>query len=497
MTASIGDVLADSGILSTSDATVLEQPCAGLAYDSRQVRNGYLFFAFVGAVLDGRKFATAAMNSGATAVVSEVPRPDDLTMPWIQISHGRQGLAAAAKRYFGAPDERLGLTGITGTNGKTTCTYLVDALLRAAGYTTARVGTIGCEVAGVVESVANTTPESLELMQIFARTLAAGGSYATMEVSSHALAQGRVAGFRFHTAVFTNLTQDHLDFHGSMEEYFAAKRKLFEEEFSPAFAVINADDPYGQQIAPGAATTTLRYGLSAGADLRAEAIESSFSGLRFLACYDGQKREVRAAMVGEINVYNILAALGAGLSYGLEWDTMLAGIASCPGVPGRFERVDVGQPFLVIVDYAHTDDALRNTLRVGRQLLTGGQLITLFGCGGDRDRTKRPRMGMAAGELSDYVVLTSDNPRSEEPLSILNDVLVGLRRFDTPHAVEPDRAAGIALALGRARAGDIVILAGKGHETYQVLQGRTIDFDDRMVARQALAKLGFGMSSCA
>ena len=497
MTGTIRDILAGSGIVSVSDETVLGKPCEGLAYDSRHVRNGYLFFAFVGAILDGRKFAIAATESGAAAVVSEAPRPEELTMPWIEVGHGRRALAAAAKRYYDAPDERLGLTGITGTNGKTTCTYLVDALLRAAGFTTARIGTIGCEVAGVAEAVANTTPESLELMQIFARTLEAGGSYATMEVSSHALAQGRVAGLHFHTAVFTNLTQDHLDFHGSMEEYFAAKRKLFEGEFRPPFAVINADDVYGQQITPGAATKTLRYGLSEAADLRAEAIESSYSGLRFLACHGGNKYEVRSAMVGEINVYNILAALGTGLSYGLEWETMLAGIMSCPGVPGRFERLDVGQPFLVIVDYAHTDDALRNTLRMARQLLSGGKLITLFGCGGDRDRTKRPRMGMAAGELSDYVVLTSDNPRSEEPLSILNDVLVGLRRFDTPHAVEPDRAAGIALALGRARAGDIVILAGKGHETYQVLQDRTIDFDDRVVARQVLAKLGFGVSACA
>ncbi len=497
MTGTIGDVLADSGILTTSDDSVLAQPCAGLAYDSRQVRDGYLFFAFVGAVLDGRKFARAAIKSGAVAVVSDATRPDDEAMPWIQVSHGRRGLAAAAKRYYGAPDERLGLTGITGTNGKTTCTFLVDALLHAGGYKTARIGTIGCEVAGVAEAVMNTTPESLELIQIFARTLAAGGSYATMEVSSHALAQGRVAGLHFHTAVFTNLTQDHLDFHGSMEEYFSAKRQLFDGEFTPAFAVINADDAYGARITPGEATSTLRYGLSGSADLRAESIESSFSGLRFLACHEGRKHEVRAAMVGEINVYNILAALGTGLSYGLDWETMLAGIAGCPGVPGRFERVDAGQPFLVIVDYAHTDDALRNTLRVARQLLTGGRLITLFGCGGDRDRTKRPRMGMAAGELSDYVVLTSDNPRSEEPLSILNDVLVGLGREDTPYAVEPDRAAGIALALGRARAGDIVILAGKGHETYQILQDRTIDFDDRVVARQALAKLGFGMSACA
>ncbi|OYW07908.1 MAG: UDP-N-acetylmuramoyl-L-alanyl-D-glutamate--2,6-diaminopimelate ligase [Acidobacteriia bacterium 12-62-4] len=332
-------------------------------------------------------------------------------------------------------------------------------------------------VAGVAEPAVNTTPESLDLFSIFARTVEAGGRYATMEVSSHALAQGRVSGVRFHTAVFTNLTQDHLDFHGTMDDYFAAKERLFGEEFAPRFAVINGDDEYGRRIRTAAGTTVLTYGLTGGAGLRAESIESTFTGLRFVAVHGDERHEVRSALTGEINVYNIL--------------TMLRGIANCQGVPGRFERVDAGQPFLVVVDYAHTEDALRNTLRVARQLLTGGRLITLFGCGGDRDRTKRPRMGMAAGELSDAVILTSDNPRSEDPLAILNDVMVGLRRTDTPHIVEPDRAAAIAAAVGQARPGDIVILAGKGHETYQILNSGTIDFDDRVVARTALERLGF------
>jgi UDP-N-acetylmuramoyl-L-alanyl-D-glutamate--2,6-diaminopimelate ligase len=491
VSASLQDVLAASGIVGVSDPAVLAEPCRQLAYDSRRVGPGTLFFAFVGAVQDGRVYAPQAMEKGAVAVVSDAPRPDGMTMPWIEVAHGRQALAAAAKRFYGAPDEQLGVTGITGTNGKTTCTYVVDAVLRAAGHTTTRIGTIGYNVAGVAEPAANTTPESLDLFSIFARTGKAGGRYATMEVSSHALAQGRVSGVRFHTAVFTNLTQDHLDYHGTMEAYFAAKARLFGPEYEPRFAVINSDDAYGRRIETAAGTTVLTYGLGEGAALRAEGIASTFAGLAFTVSYQGERHEVRSALTGEINVYNILAALGTGLSYGLDWATMLRGIAACQGVPGRFERVDAGQPFLVVVDYAHTEDALRNTLRVARQLLTGGRLITLFGCGGDRDRTKRPRMGMAAGELSDAVILTSDNPRSENPQLILADVLVGLQRTDTPHVVEPDRTAAIAAAVGQARAGDIVILAGKGHETYQILNTGTIDFDDRVVARAALERLGY------
>jgi UDP-N-acetylmuramoyl-L-alanyl-D-glutamate--2,6-diaminopimelate ligase len=322
-----------------------------------------------------------------------------------------------------------------------------------------------------------------------------GGTYLVSEVSSHALALGRVYGFRFYTAVFTNLTRDHLDFHGSMDDYAAAKRLLFAPEEGPApeWAVLNADDPASATMAPP--NRTIWYGVSSKADLRAENVRSTFDGLRFDLVWEGKKQPIESAMAGSINVSNILAAAGAALSYGIDLESIARGIAECRAVPGRFERVDCGQPFLVVVDYAHTDDALRNTIRIARELVssgsTRGRVITLFGCGGDRDRAKRPLMAMAAAELSDFVVLTSDNPRSEDPIAIMNDALVGLRRWDTPHAMDPDRAKAIRLAIGEARSGDIVLLAGKGHETYQIFKDRTEPFDDRETARVALRSLGY------
>jgi len=464
---------------------------AGVEYDSRRVERGYLFFAFPGARADGRQFASSALERGAFAVVSELPAPGDFRGAWIEVEHGRQALALAARNFYGKPDERLGLTGVTGTNGKTTTTFLIDAVLRAAGRTTAMLGTIEYRLAGQVLPAVNTTPESLDLYRIFHNLEQAGGTHATMEVSSHALALGRVYGITFHTAVFTNLTRDHLDFHQTMENYFAAKRLLFVPEgaAAPRRAVINHDDPYGRQIRTTA--QVIRYGFGEGADLRARALETSFEGLRFSVTYQGQEVRLHSPLMGQINAYNILAACGTALSYNLDWKTIARGIAECSAVPGRFERVDQGQPFLIVVDYAHTDDALRNTIAVARQLKPR-KIITLFGCGGDRDRSKRPLMGMAVAEASDFVVLTSDNPRSEDPIAIMNDALVGLRRFDTPHLVEPDRAKAIHAALERAGTGDIVILAGKGHETYQILKDRTIHFDDREVAREALRELGYG-----
>lgn len=463
---------------------------AGLEYDSRRVHPGFLFFAFPGARADGREFAQQAIEKGAIAVVSELPAPDGFAGRWIEVEHGRHALALAGRNFYGNTAERVMLTGITGTNGKTTTTFLIDAVLRAAGLTTALVGTIEYRLAGEVRPAVNTTPESLDLYRLFDELERAGGTHATMEVSSHALALGRVYGITFHTAVFTNLTRDHLDFHHTMEEYFAAKRLLFSPEgtAAPEWAVINSDDPYGRKIGP--APHTLRYGFEDGADLRGSSLEMNFDGLRFTVEYAGARIRLTSPLVGKFNAYNILAACGVALSYGLDWTTITNAIANAPRVPGRFESVQQGQPFLIVVDYAHTDDALRNVISVARELRPK-RVITLFGCGGDRDRTKRPLMAQAAAQASDYVVLTSDNPRSEDPLGIMNDALVGLRRFDTPHTIEPDRAKAIRAALKEARAGDIVILAGKGHETYQVLKDRTIHFDDRKVARDVLRELGY------
>ncbi len=468
-------------------------PVAGLAYDSRRVEPGFLFFAFPGARTDGGQFAQAALEKGAIAVVSESPAPAGLAGVWIQVEHGRRALALASRNFFGAPDARLGVTGVTGTNGKTTTTYLIDAVLRHAGKITALVGTIEYRLAQRILPAVNTTPESLDLYRLFHELEDAGGTHVTMEVSSHALALGRVYGVRFHTAVFTNLTRDHLDFHHSMDEYFAAKQLLFTPEGSdaPSWSVINHDDAYGRRITTAPGNRVLRYGFESGADVRATDMRMGFDGLHFTVLHAGRSIRMASALVGRINVYNILAACSTALSYGLDWGTIVQGIADCKAVPGRFERVDEGQGFMVVVDYAHTDDALRNVIAVARGL-DPKRVITLFGCGGDRDRTKRPLMGAAAAESSDYVVLTSDNPRSEDPIAIMNDALVGLRRYDTAHLIEPDRAKAIRAAIRQAAPGDIVILAGKGHEPYQVLKDKTIAFDDREMARTVLRDLGYG-----
>ena len=470
-----------------------ELPVAGLEYDSRRVEPGYLFFAFPGAKVDGRRFAAPALDKGASAIVSELEPLEGFEGSWIRVPHGRKALAIAAKRFYGAPDEQLGLTGITGTNGKTTTSYLIDSVLRAAGKTTAVVGTIEYHLAGRVIKAANTTPESLDLFRMFDELIRLGGRAATMEVSSHALELGRVHGIRFHTGVFTNLTRDHLDFHGTMDAYFEAKRKLFVPEgvAPPAYAVLNADDDWSYRIDPPAGTEIYWYGIGDRAEYRALDIQFSFEGVEFQLKTPSGQRHIVSPLVGRHNVYNILAAYCTGLSYGLDASVIERGIADCKAVPGRFERVDAGQPFLVVVDYAHTDDALRNLIGVARALHPK-RVITLFGCGGDRDRAKRPLMGMAAAELSDFVVLTSDNPRSEDPLAIMNDALVGVRRFDTPHLIEPDRHTAIERAIQRAEDGDIVLIAGKGHEPYQVLKDRTIDFDDREVARELLRGMGYG-----
>ncbi|HLK48739.1 MAG TPA: UDP-N-acetylmuramoyl-L-alanyl-D-glutamate--2,6-diaminopimelate ligase [Bryobacteraceae bacterium] len=488
----LGAILSGVGLKQPLSASIAGVEIDGLEFDSRRVGQGYLFFAFPGSRTDGRRFAEDARSRGAVAVASESPAPADYEGIWIEVEHGRRALALAARNFYNRPDERLGLTGITGTNGKTTTSYLLDSVLRAAGHITALIGTIEYHLAGRIIPAVNTTPESLELVRLFAELEKQGGSHVTMEVSSHALALGRVYGLQFHTAIFTNLTRDHLDFHGTMESYFAAKRMLFEGAGAPPpkFAVLNRDDESLQGMKLPPETEVSWYGLSPEATLRARQVSSGFDGLRFEVQAGKTRFAVQSPLIGKINVYNILAACGAALSYNIPPETIAAGIARLRAVPGRFERIDEGQPFVVAVDYAHTDDAIRNVIAVARSL-SPKRVITLFGCGGDRDRSKRPLMGQAAAENSDLVVLTSDNPRSEDPLAIMNDALVGIRRVDVPHIVEPDRATAIARALREAREGDIVILAGKGHETYQILKDQTLPFDDRAVAREVLKSYGY------
>ena len=467
-------------------------PVSGLDCDSRKIQPGWLFFAFLGQLHDARKFAPAALANGALAVICETPKPDYVDGPWIEVEHGRHALALAARNFYAGALANLRLTGITGTNGKTTTAYLVDSMFRASGATTAMIGTVEYLLGGVPRKSENTTPESLDVYRILAELAQMGGTCATMEVSSHALNQGRVYGVPFHTAVFTNLTRDHLDYHGSMEEYFDAKKRFFDGRETPAprYAILNRDDLWSEKIPVDAGTNVLWYGFDGRADIRASRVTADFDGVRFRAEWSGVKLDVRSTLLGKMNVYNILAAAGAGISYGLSSDEILRGIDGCTAVPGRFERIIEGQPFLVVVDYAHTHDALRNVIAAARDL-SPRRVITVFGCGGDRDRTKRPLMGQVAGEGSDFVVLTSDNPRTEDPLAIINDALVGLRRQDVAHKIEVDRTAAIKAALSEANAGDIVLIAGKGHETYQVLKDGKIDFDDRQVARGILRGFGF------
>jgi UDP-N-acetylmuramoyl-L-alanyl-D-glutamate--2,6-diaminopimelate ligase len=468
---------------------------AEVAYDSRKVRPGTLFVAIRGEKTDGNKFVSDAMARGAAAIVSEQTRPETLPaeVPWIKVPDARKALAGVAANYFGHPAEVLKLVGVTGTNGKTTTSYLVDSILRAAGCEVGLFGTIAYRLVRETRPATHTTPESLDLQSFLADVVRAGGTHAVLEASSHALALDRLWGCRFAVAIFTNLTRDHLDYHKTFDDYFAAKRRLFEGTgmAPPGAGVINSDYEYGKQLA-GLAARTLTYGLESGADITTRKPALSFSGLEFTAETPIGKIEVRSPLVGRINVYNILAAIGAGVALDLAREVIAAGITQLSSVPGRFERIDAGQPFLVVVDYAHTDDALRNLLSTAKELHAGGRIITLFGCGGDRDRTKRPLMGEAAGRSSDIVVLTSDNPRSEDPLLIINDAIVGVQRTKAKFLVEPDRERAIEIALDQARPGDIVLLAGKGHETSQVLRDRSIDFDDRKMARRMLRQRGYG-----
>jgi UDP-N-acetylmuramoyl-L-alanyl-D-glutamate--2,6-diaminopimelate ligase len=471
----------------------------GVQYDSRRVRPGDLFVAIKGETTDGIRYLDAAIKAGATAVVTdslqESPRPG---VAWAVVPHGRRALARVSANFLKRPAEKLAITGITGTNGKTTTSFLVESILGAAGKKSALIGTIEYHIAGHVIEAPHTTPEALDLHSIFSEALRHGATEAVMEVSSHALAQGRVFAVPFNVAVFTNLTRDHLDYHRTFDQYFDAKRGLFNGcgTEPPAHAVTNLDDEYGRELAKFSKgkSEVLTYGLERG-DFHAEKVDIGQNGTRFDLVTPEGKVPIWSPLIGRVNVYNIMAAAAAGYARSCPGGAIVDGVAVLRTVPGRFEKVDSGQPFTVVVDYAHTDDALRNLTALAREFIARGRVITVFGCGGDRDRAKRPLMGEAAGRGSDFVVLTSDNPRSEDPVAIINDALPGLQRTGTPYVLESDRRKAIALAIDQAREGDIVLIAGKGHEKKQITRQGVTPFDDVEVAEKILAEAGYQHSA--
>jgi len=480
--------LAPEAVLGSPDPVEVRD----LAYDARAVTPGAAFFAVPGERADGHDFAAEAVENGATVLVVE--RAVEPEVPQLVVPSTRAAMATAADVFFGEPTRELEVAGVTGTSGKTTTAFLLSSVLEASGRSPGLLGTVESRVGGEVRPVVRTTPEAIDLQRTFREMLDAGDAACVIEVSSHALELHRTDAIAFDCAVFTNLTQDHLDFHGTFDEYRRAKRRLFELlAASPKpgrTAVVNADDPAGAAMVAGLDVPVLPFGLAAGARVRAVEYTSALDGIRMTVDTPRGRLTLRSALIGEHNVMNLLGAVATGLALGLAPDVIARALAGVSAVPGRFEQVRAGQPFLVVVDYAHTPDALERVLTTARKI-TRGRLGVVFGCGGDRDRGKRPIMGEIAARLADRVWVTSDNPRSEAPEAIIDEVVVGVERVaggGERSVREADRRLAIHAAVGWAGADDTVVIAGKGHETYQIIGGRTLDFDDRAVAREALGE---------
>jgi UDP-N-acetylmuramoyl-L-alanyl-D-glutamate--2,6-diaminopimelate ligase len=486
-------VLLNAG--SAADADV-----SGVTCDSRQVRPGSVFVALRGAQADGTSFAREAVKRGAVAVISDAPAPADAAVPWIRVADARLALAALAAVVEGRPSQELTLVGITGTNGKTTTAYLLASIFEAAGIRCGRIGTVGHRIGNREIETARTTPEAPELQRMLREMVTEGCGACVMEVSSHALVLRRADHLHFAAAIFTNLTRDHLDFHGDMEEYFLAKRRLFELLPDAGVGITNLDDRRGADFA-AVARRPVTYAIDAAADVRPGPVMFSLDGLSFEASTPRGTLHLRSPLVGRPNTYNILAAVAAATALDVPFAAIESGIAQLANVPGRFQVVSAhADEVRVVVDYAHTDDALKNLLETARTLATG-RIITVFGCGGDRDKSKRPLMGAVAARLSDLVIVTSDNPRSEDPEQIIDEIKRGIvmpaDRFPPGGQPAPkstaclaivDRQAAIERAIREARPGDLVLIAGKGHEKYQEIGGRVTPFDDVEVARAMLAR---------
>jgi UDP-N-acetylmuramoyl-L-alanyl-D-glutamate--2,6-diaminopimelate ligase len=492
------ELFAAASFHAKASAAGTDQTVTGVTYDSRQVTPGTVFVALRGVNADGTRFAPQAIANGAIAVVAEPAAPAAVGVPWIQVSNARAALAELAATFYGNPSEELVLVGITGTNGKTTTSYVLASIFEAAGIKCGRIGTIGYRIGARELDAPRTTPEAPELQRMLRGMREEGCGACVMEVSSHALALRRADSLRFAAGVFTNLTRDHLDFHGDMEGYFGAKRRLFEILPDGAVGVINVDDRRGADLV-AAARRPVTYAIDSAADVRPGPLTFTLDGLEFDIRTPRGTLHVRSPLVGRPNAYNILAAAATAMALDLPFSAIETGIARLENVPGRFQVVsDAADDVRVIVDYAHTDDALKNLLETARPLATG-RVITVFGCGGDRDRTKRPLMGAVAARLSDLVIVTSDNPRSEDPERILDEIRRGIvmpadriapkgQQKGTPSLAIVDRREAIEKAIKDARRGDLVLIAGKGHEKYQVIGDKTLPFDDVDVARAALAR---------
>lgn len=491
------------------DEAFTELDAQGVTYDSRNVAAGCLFVAIRGERYDGHDFVGDAIGKGAVAAVVEHALPE-VAGNLILVKDARRALACIANNFYERPSEHLTMTGVTGTNGKTTTTYLLKSILEAWKKSVGLIGTIRYMIKDDIIPASHTTPESLEFQGLLKRMLLSGCTHIVTEVSSHALAQRRVEGTIFQTAVFTNLTRDHLDFHKTFEDYCSAKERLFKDLLTPnGTAVLNLDDAYGQRLDSELRRARpdlriLTYGLGAGAALRAGDVEVSSGGSKFQLSFSGKEYHVTTRLAGMPNVYNIMSATGASISLGVPWPVILAGIADAPEIPGRFEKVEAGQKFLCIIDYAHTEDALERLINTARQLISSGRsspaerndavsqdagrrrsrIITVFGCGGDRDRGKRPRMGEIATELSDFVIITTDNPRSEDAMNIIRDIESGAAKRN--YRIDPDRKEAIGQAVAMAEEGDIVLVAGKGHEDYQEIKGLRYPFSDIDVAMEKI-----------
>ncbi len=466
----------------------------GIAYDSREVQPGFLFAALRGLTHDGLDFIPEAIARGAAAVLvdRDAPAARDaraVGTTLIRVGDARRGLAQVSAAFFGHPSRQLRMIGVTGTNGKGATTYLVEAILRRAGRPCGIVGTMGVVMGGEILGTARTTPEAPHLQRTLRAMVDHGLQYAAVEVASHALVMERITGCRLGVGVFTNLTRDHLDFHKSMDAYRAAKARLFAMVEPSGWAVLNADDESTPVMRAVTRARVMTYGLRGPADVRGRDVVLHLRGSEFIADTPAGTVRVTLRLAGGFNVANALAALAVGLTQDVPLATMAEALAAMPGIPGRFEAVDEGQPFAVIVDYAHTPDGLENVLRSAREI-TPGRVIAVFGCGGDRDRTKRPIMGRIAAEMADHVIVTSDNPRTEDPMAIINEIVPGVepvaRSRRVTVVIEPDRRRAIATAVAAAQARDLVLIAGKGHEDYQDIMGTKHPFDDRQVVRQAL-----------